>query len=77
MMFLLYNTFCNYGKKSSMKYYIVFETDHKKVSNIIDTKNDLDTSVGLSLEMAKLDYQYNSNVIILSWKRLDKHWWSK
>jgi len=60
-----------------MKYYIVFETDHKKVSNIIDTKNDLDTSVGLSLEMAKLDYQYNSNVIILSWKRLDKHWWSK
>lgn len=61
-------------------YYVVLETNNKKVSNIIETYNDLDTVDGLTSEIMELDKQYkryNSNVIILSWKRLNKKWWRR
>jgi len=58
-------------------YYVVLETNNNKVSNIIETYNDLDMASGLTSEIGKLDEQYGLNVIILSWKRLNKKWWSR
>jgi hypothetical protein len=58
-------------------YYIVLETGNKLVSDVIDTDNDLDTSVGLVCELGKLDEKYKSDVVILNWKRLNKKWWQR
>lgn len=57
-------------------YYIILETHNEKISNIIETYNDLDTVVGLTGEIMRLDKLYSSGVVILDWKRLNKHWWN-
>jgi hypothetical protein len=58
-------------------YYVVLETDSRVISNIVETHNDLDTVNGLRDEIADLSEPYGQNIIILNWKRLKKHWWSK
>ena len=58
-------------------YYIVIETNNKKISNVIETFNDLDTVDGITKEIIRLDDYYGSDVIVLDWKQLNKRWWRR